>query len=316
MSLNWDDLKYFLMVCKTGSVRTAANSLGVNHATVSRRIKHFEESLGEQLFERTSKGYVKTLVGEEIYYEAAHLQERLLTVERRVAGKDGSLSGEIRVTLPDLLAQNLLMPGFAEFCSKYPDIQLDINDSVKVLNLANREADVAFRLCNQPEDYLIGKKLATIHRACYMARKLLPNLKTDGWLESQSWLGWTTKLRKPKGKIAREYPRFDSKHKIISGTLQAQACINGMGIAILPCFWPDSHPDLVRIPPFTSEAKYDLWIVNHPDLRGNNKIQTFVRFMSKHVQKHMSLISGEDFEKPLLETSDKVTKESVDQTKN
>ena len=288
------------MVCKTGSIRSAANALGVNHATVSRRIKHFEVSLGEQLFERTTRGYVKTPVGDEIYYEAAHLQETLLTVERRVAGKDGSLEGEIRVTLPDLLAYNLLMPGFAEFCTKHPDIQLEIIDSVEVLSLANREADVAFRLCDQPEEHLIGKKLAIIHRACYMARKLLPNLEVEGWLAAQSWLGWTTKLRKPKGKIAREYPRFDSKHKIISGTLQAQACINGMGIAILPCFWADKHPDLVRVPPFTSEAKHDLWIVSHPDLRGNNKIQTFIRFMSKHVQKQMALISGEDFEKPSL----------------
>ncbi len=296
--VNWDDLKYFLAICQSGSVRAAAIELGVNHATVSRRIKHFEEALGEQLFERTVKGYVKTPVGEEIYYESAHLQERLNTIERRVAGKDDSLSGDIRVTLPDLLAQNLLMPGFAEFCHQYPEIQLEIIDSVEVLSLSNREADVAFRLCDQPEEHLIGRKLATIHRACYMAKKLVPNLKIDDWLATRSWLGWTNKLRKPKGKIAREYPRFDSKHKIISGTLQAQACINGMGIAILPCFWADRHPDLVRIPPYTSEAKYDLWILNHPDLRGNNKIQTFVRFMTKHVQNQLALISGKEFDKP------------------
>ena len=172
--LNWDDLKYFLVVCNTGSIRGAAEELEVNHATVSRRIKHFEKSLGEQLFERTSKGYVRTELGEEIFHEAIHLQERLKTVERRAVGKDDTLSGEIRVTLPDQLAQNLLMPGFADFCERFPQIQLEIIDSTKVFNLANREADVAFRLCDEPDDHLIGRKLATIHRACYMYLRSLP----------------------------------------------------------------------------------------------------------------------------------------------
>ena len=131
-----------------------------------------------------------------------------------------------------------------------------------------------------------------------MARKLLPQLKIDGWLESQSWLGWSAKLRRPVGKIAKEYPRFQSKHKIISGTLQAQACMNGMGIAILPCFWADKHPELVRIPPYISEAKYNLWILHHPDLRENAKIQVFVRFMTAHIKTQMPLINGDEFSIP------------------
>ena len=291
--MNWDDLKYFLTVCQTGSIRSAAEELGVNHATVSRRVKGFEKSLDEQLFERTSKGYIRTEFGNEIYNEAIHLQERLNTVERRAAGKSETLSGEIRVTLPDLMAQNLLMPGFAEFCRQYPEIQLEIIDSTKVFNLANREADVAFRICDEPAEYLIGRHLAEIHRACYMARKLLPNLKKEGWLEAQSWLGWSSKMRKPIGKIAKEYPRFDSKHKIMSGLLQTQACINGMGIAILPCFWADNTPELVRIPPYTTEAKHNLWILYHPDLRNNAKIQTFVRFMTDHVKSNIGMTRGD-----------------------
>ena len=94
--MNWDNLKYFLVVCNTGSIRLAAQELEVNHATVSRRIKNFEKSLGDQLFERTTKGYVRTKLGDEIFHEAVHLQDRLKSVERRVAGKDETLSGESR----------------------------------------------------------------------------------------------------------------------------------------------------------------------------------------------------------------------------
>ncbi len=295
LRLNWDDLKYFLAVCRNGSIRAAAEDLKVNHATVSRRINSFESSLGQRLFERTSKGYVRTRAGDEILEEASHLEERLSTVTRRVAGKDKSLSGDIRITLPDLFAHDLLMPALADFCRLYPLIELEIMDSTKVFNLANREADVALRICETPPDYLIGRKIATLHRACYMAKTLLPQLDDENWLAQQNWIGWTDKLRKPIGKIAKEYPRFISKHKIVSSSLQSQACKNGLGIAILPCFTADIDPSLVRIPPYSSEGKWDLWLLSHPDLRKNAKIQTFVRFISKHLLAQRALLEGELF---------------------
>lgn len=300
--MNWDDLKYFLAVCRNGSIRAAANELDVNHATVSRRINNFENSLKQRLFERTTKGYLLTKIGEDILAEASHLEERLGTVARMVAGKDKELVGEVRVTLPDMLAQDLLMPAFAKFCQLYPQIEIEIVDSTKVFNLANREADVAFRLCAEPPDYLIGRKLAVIHRACYIATDLVPMLSKDGWLAQQNWIGWTDKLRKPIGKIAKEYPRFESKHKIINGTLQAHACKYGLGVAILPCFYADVDPCLSRIPPYSSEGKYDLWILSHPDLRKNAKIQTFVRYMTKYLMEQRPLIEGELFNTDLNTT--------------
>ena len=283
------------MVCRTGSIRSAAKQLDVSHTTVSRRINKFEASLGQRLFERSAKGYVCTVFADEIFKEALHLEERLNSVSRKVDGKNDTLVGEIRVTMPDILAQDLLMPGFAEFCRKYPQIQLEIIDSTKTFNLANREADVAFRICDTPPDYLIGRKLAVIHRACYLSHQLAPMLTQQGWLEKQNWIGWTDKMRKPIGKIAREYPRFVSKHKIVSMMLQAHACKNGLGIAILPCFFGDLDQNLMRIPPYTSEGKYKLWILSHPDMRKNAKLNKFVKFMTQHILSQRALIEGEEY---------------------
>lgn len=298
--LNWDDLKFFLAVCRAGSVRAAANQLGVNHTTVSRRINSFEKEMGQRLFERSSKGYIRTKLAEEIFNEASYLEERLSSVERKVVGQDAVLSGEIRVTLPDLLGIDLLMPGIAEFVSKYPNIEIDMVDSVKELNLANREADVAFRIVKEPPEYLIGRKLAVIHRACYISKACKDAMLDPEWLSQQNWIGWTDKQRRPVGVLAREYPKFTSKHKISNGNLQREACRLGMGISILPCFKGDIDAGLVRVPPYLSEAKYDLWILSHPDMRQNKKIQTFVRFMTEFVSNQKALIEGEMFEKDLV----------------
>ncbi|NRA20761.1 MAG: LysR family transcriptional regulator [Oceanospirillaceae bacterium] len=290
--MNWDDLKYFLAVARTGSIRAAAKVLEVNHATVSRRINSFEKNLGQRLFERSHKGYERTLMGHQIFTEACHLEERLNSVQRKIDGKDTSLSGELRVTMPDVIAQDLLMPWFAEFCRLHPHIEMEILDSTKAFNLTNREADVAFRLCHTPPEHLIGRKLATIHRACYISASCRELMLDEQWLAAQSWIGWNDKNRRPVGKIAKEYPRLSAKHKIVSAALQVSACREGMGVAILPCFLGDKDPSLVRIPPYTSEAKFDLWVLRHPDLRDNLKTQSFVNFMSQKLLENVDVIAG------------------------
>jgi DNA-binding transcriptional LysR family regulator len=206
------------------------------------------------------------------------------------------MHGDIRVTLPDVLAERLLMPDFVEFCHLHPDIELEILDSTVPLNLANREADVAFRLCETPPDYLVGRKLADIHRSCYVSRKHLSRVNDETWLEQQNWIGWADKYRRPVGRMAREYPSFGAKHKIVNSALQIEACKNGMGVGILPCFCADNDSELIRIAPYISVPMYDLWILSHPDMRQNRKIQSFVRFMVEHIKQKKPLIEGAMFD--------------------
>ena len=63
---NWSDIKYFLQVAESGNVTSAALELGVNHSTVSRRIRAFEKEHGVRLFERVPSGYILTNAGSAI----------------------------------------------------------------------------------------------------------------------------------------------------------------------------------------------------------------------------------------------------------
>ncbi|MGJ8681642.1 LysR family transcriptional regulator [Paraglaciecola sp.] len=290
--MNWDDMKIFLVLCQEGSIRMAANKLSINHTTVSRRINKLELTLGKRLFDRETTGYRLTRTGEEIYDELNVIESRLNQIERKIMGEDNTLSGDIRITMPDIIAEHLLMPGLAKFSQEYPEIQIEIKESAKMFNLVNREADVAFRVVKEPPEYLIGRKLASIHRACYMSARYKHRLDDNQWLKQQNWIGWTDKITKPIGQLARDYPKFKSKHKIANGNLNAAACKEGMGVAFLPCFIGDADPELVRIPPRKSEDKNDLWILSHPDLRKNSKIQCFVRFMTNYLQSQQDLIEG------------------------
>ena len=293
--MNWDNLKYFLAVVQLGSIRAAARELNVDPATVSRRIKQFEASVGKRLFERSSNSYATTTLGQEIYNEASNLEERVSAISRRFVAKDNELSGEIRITLHEGLLQPCIMSYFADFCRQHPKIELEILDSERVLSLSKREADMALRICRRPSEHLAGKKVAQLYRACYYATHLIQEVQDPDWQKNTSWICWSDKLRKPGGKIAQDYPEFRSKHKILNINLQASACRAGMGVAILPCFIGDSDPSLTRIPPFTTEYQYDLWLLYHPDLRDNAKIQALSQFLYQRFSDNRQLFEGETF---------------------
>lgn len=144
--IDWDDVRYFLAVARGGSVRAAAERLGVNHSTVLRRIAQLEERLGAHIFEKLPSGYRLTVAGEEVLEFADQMEASSHLLETRVFGRDQGVRGLLRVTLAPTLATHLLMPDFTAFARLHPDIEMEILSSGELANLTNREADVAIRV--------------------------------------------------------------------------------------------------------------------------------------------------------------------------
>ena len=144
--IDWDDVRYFLAVARGGSVRAAAERLDVNHSTVLRRIAQLEQRLGAQMFEKLPSGYRMTAAGEEVLEFADQMEASSHLLETRVFGRDQGVRGLLRVTLAPPLATHLLMPDFAEFARRHPEIEMEIVSSGELANLTNREADVAMRV--------------------------------------------------------------------------------------------------------------------------------------------------------------------------
>src|SRR6266481_2775971 len=97
--IDWDDVRYFLAVARGGSVRAAAERLGVNHSTVLRRVAQLEERLGARMFEKLPSGYRLTAAGEEVLEFADQMEASSNRLETRVLGRDQSVRGLLRVTL-------------------------------------------------------------------------------------------------------------------------------------------------------------------------------------------------------------------------
>jgi DNA-binding transcriptional LysR family regulator len=174
--IDWDDVRYFLAVARGGSVRAAAERLGVNHSTVLRRIAQLEERLGAHMFEKLPSGYRLTAAGEEVLELANQMEASSHQLETRIFGRDQSVRGLLRVTLAPTLATHLLMPDFADFARLHPDIEMDILSSGELANLTNREADVAIRVVYDRKTLplnLHGMKGPELFGAVYMSRDRL-----------------------------------------------------------------------------------------------------------------------------------------------
>ncbi|MDA0998749.1 MAG: LysR family transcriptional regulator, partial [Proteobacteria bacterium] len=102
--MEWDDLRIFLAVAKSGSLAGAARALGVNHSTVFRRINAFEDKQGVRMFERLASGYALTTAGEEMQASALRVEAEIERLDRRISGRDLRLSGPLAVTTTDTLS--------------------------------------------------------------------------------------------------------------------------------------------------------------------------------------------------------------------
>ena len=167
--MNWDDLKVFLAVARTGTYSGAAKQLEVQHSTVSRRIKALEQDLGSNLVRRKQGLYKLTEAGRKLEVSALRVESEVVKVDGAILNKHEPLTGRLRVTTINTMASTTLMPIFAEFQHEYPEIDLHILTTNEPVSLTNREADIALRWTNAPNEFLVGKRLTTVASTIYAA---------------------------------------------------------------------------------------------------------------------------------------------------
>src|SRR5262245_43211600 len=112
---DWGDLKFFLTTARTGTALAAAQELGVNPTTVARRIAALETALSLRLFDRNRDGYRLSESGVALLGEARRIAAAAEYFEGLAAQRSRQLSGVIRMTMPESLANFIVTPLLAEF---------------------------------------------------------------------------------------------------------------------------------------------------------------------------------------------------------
>ncbi|WIY52063.1 LysR family transcriptional regulator [Devosia sp. YIM 151766] len=288
---NWDDLRYFLAVAKTGSLSGAARRLGVNHSTVFRRIGAFETQLGVRLFERLPSGYLLTQAGEEMREGALRVEDEIASLSRKVTGQDLRLSGTIRVTTLDMLAFGLLPRHLANFRTVYPGIEVELIVGNVTLNLNRREADIALRVGNTPPETLVGRRVGQLVFAIYGSENYLAGKGGTG-LEQHDWIGFDTEHAALTRRFSAFLPAAQPLLRTNSIAAAIAATKAGMGLAPLPCGLADLEPDLVHVAALPEDFTLDLWLLTHEDLRQTARIRAFLDFLAGELAREAPLLKG------------------------
>lgn len=292
---DWDDIRLFLATARGNTIRGTARDLGITHATVSRRLHALEEKLGAKLFERTVDGHTLTSAGHSILEAAERAEREMATIDRKLFAQDTRMAGVVRLSIHDILFHSLLHTSLKDFQKKHPMIELDINATGRLANLAQREADLVVRATKTPPESAIGRKIAASPLAVYASKAYLKNRpKLDRWVKLTYGPSETPPVP------ARTVVTVDSAHAT------ARLIADSVGMGTLPCYQGDTFPGLYRVPEIDLIPDLDLWILVHADLRKTPRVRVLLDHLYGTLENAKELIEGKRPKSgPLTSTQDK-----------
>ncbi|WP_093968618.1 LysR family transcriptional regulator [Actibacterium lipolyticum] len=284
MREDWDNLRTVLQLVRHGSLAGAAKALGVSYTTVSRRVAAAEESFGTPLFERLQAGYAPTEAGRSAARHAEQMEQAELALRRELAARDTALTGPLVITAPQLLIASHLCHVIDAFLEKHPGVELTIRATNELLDLNNREADLAIRISDTPGDDLVGRRLARQHTASFASPDYASKLQ-DNPGDMIDWLGFTFWQDPPKAAMAlnpnqRVRMRFDDMSALI-GAAQA-----GLGVARMPMFVGRAAGGLMQVPILPPQQYHDIWVLSHRDLKDAAKLRAFKDMLVPYFAAH------------------------------
>src|SRR5262249_38816065 len=122
--MNWDDLRHFAALATAGSLSAAARVLGVEHATVARRIATLEEVLGLALVDRRGRRWTLTVEGERIAAIAERMENNALAIRRAADGARSELIGMVTISAPSALAAEYLTAPLVALHAQHPGLMI------------------------------------------------------------------------------------------------------------------------------------------------------------------------------------------------
>ena len=280
--VNWDNLRYVLAVANKGSAAAAARELGVNRATVLRRINAFQEDLKCRLFERGDNGYVLTPEAEKIIDAAREVENTLFVMQRQIVGRELTLEGEVRVTTTDTFMESLITPHLATFHRKHPHIMVEVVTTRDILDLERRDADIAIRPTRTPPPNLAGRRIYRVEFGVCGALDGAREVDEPACFQ-QPWIGFDATLRStPVGDwFETRIPAERVSMRVDSFLVAKTAAEHGIGLALLPRLLGDASSRLTRLSVSTEGLSNDLWLLTHPDLTRSARVNALIEHFTE-----------------------------------
>ena len=179
---------------------------------------------------------------------------------------------------------------FCDFKAQYPDIDIFLKSASAHSDLSSQEADLSIQLTNSPPDNLVGKKIGRLPINIYGSSeyfKSLNNMDLDElewiiWVDESNNLDMESFIRKNISE-----PKIIFKTNVYNEVFDYMSA--GVGVSLISSFGLPPVHNLKRFMPDKYIFEQDLWLLYHPDVRGNAKINVFKKFLISNLDKYTNL---------------------------
>jgi DNA-binding transcriptional LysR family regulator len=159
-----ESMTILLAVVDAGSLSAAARHIGMPLATVSRKVAALEAHLNTRLLHRTTRQLSLTEAGQSYVAACRRILEEISEAERTATGEYAAPKGELTITAPVMFGRLHIVPVVAAFLAHYPDIEIRLVLTDRVLHLMDEQVDVAVRIGDLPDSSFMATRVGTVRR--------------------------------------------------------------------------------------------------------------------------------------------------------
>lgn len=291
LSINWNDIKFLIVLSRHKRLTKSAEILGISRVTVSNRLHSIQKYLGEQIFYQSENGFELTKKGREFIFYAEEI-ERQLVLGLEDLKEKSNIQPKVRIGVTEGLGENYLMPHLAEWM-KTNGIDIDFISLPKITKVSNREVDISITMEKPHGEFLIRKLLTTYTLGIYANNGYLEKqglIKREDELQQHLWIGYVEELLfadelKYHHEISRNL-NFVFRSTTIRS--QKEAAKKGLGLSILPNYMSRKENDLVRVlPDYNILRQY--WISTNKDLHQFRSVRLVWDFLLSTVENDRAL---------------------------
>jgi LysR family transcriptional regulator for bpeEF and oprC len=290
-------MKAFVRVVEAGTFTKAADSLGVPKAQVSRLVQALESELKTLLLNRTTRRVVATADGAAYYERAARVLDEIDELESGMTHAKIHPRGRLRIDVSPPVANQILIPALEGFCSRYPDIRLEMGVGERSVDMVGENVDCVLRTGEIGDPSLVARRIADVRRVvcaspAYLKRFGMPQHPAD--LEGEHHR-IVTYFNFGSDRLTYRLQRGEERYEVDPRSILAvndsssmlSAALAGMGIARTTAFMAAPHLAAGRLQvvlPEWSAGALPLSVVYPPNRHVSARLRVFIDWAAEVIR--------------------------------
>ncbi|VVK55383.1 D-malate degradation protein R [Klebsiella pneumoniae] len=303
----FDAMRAFARVVEAGSFTKAAQTLHMSKTTVTQLIQQLESRLRVRLLHRTTRKLGVTPDGAVYYERVIRLLADMEDAENSLSSAAMTPRGRLRVDVPSPLARLILVPALPAFHARYPDIQIDMGVSDRVVDLIGDNVDCVLRGGQITDQFLIARHVGDLQIGVYVAPSYVERLgapahprelqNTDhcivGFLSSR-----TSKIDPLV--LCSENERIEITGNYVlavdDGNAYLEAGLVGLGVIALPNYMAAAHQAVGALIPLFTQWRISpmpLYLAFPPNRHVNAKLRVFIDWIVELMEQHVPIANNQ-----------------------